>query len=297
MTKKKIKKKSIKKAPKKHKKTVSRKKQTLLAPLIVTVPHCGEKVPREAFWLKSTPKKTLLTDIDRFVDRLYAPAIRRLGVPHVFAKVHRYAADLNRYPTDVDQSAVRGALAPVGKFPTGFHWVTTTQGVRLINEPISEETHQKIVRLYHDGFHDRIAETVHQVKKKFPEGPIFHLDCHSMPSHGTDVHKDDGRARPDVVVSDYHGQSSSPAFRDLVIESLRREGFEVAHNWPYYGGRITQRYGQPAEGHHTIQIEFNRKLYMNEKNRQKLPTFGEMSRRLGRALESIVKGVSELKKR
>ena len=36
-------------------------------------------------------------------------------------------------------------------------------------------------------------------------------------------------------------------------------------NNPYAGGYCTAHYGKPARGVHAIQIEINRRLYMNEK--------------------------------
>ena len=44
------------------------------------------------------------------------------------------------------------------------------------------------------------------------------------------------------------------------------DGYSVEVNNPYAGGFITRNYGNPSLGVNTIQIEINRKLYMNEKN-------------------------------
>jgi N-formylglutamate amidohydrolase len=38
----------------------------------------------------------------------------------------------------------------------------------------------------------------------------------------------------------------------------------VETNNPYAGGFITRNYGNPSQGVHTIQIEINRKIYMDE---------------------------------
>jgi N-formylglutamate amidohydrolase len=38
----------------------------------------------------------------------------------------------------------------------------------------------------------------------------------------------------------------------------------VEVNNPYAGGFITRNYGNPSKGVHTIQIEINRKIYMDE---------------------------------
>ena len=257
-------------------------------PLFITIPHAGESIPEEASWLKAASTELLLTDVDRFVDQLYAPALSEFKIPNVIAHVHRYAADLNRFPEDVDADSVEGSANASGKFTNGFHWVNTTTGKTLMTAPISQALHNEIVEKYHDSFHSTVAHVIEKMKAQFPKQPIYHLDCHSMPSQGTGSHQDSGKARAEVVVSDFHGKSSQPEFKDKVIGAFEAEGFQVAYNWPYFGGRITQRYGRPENGHHTIQIELNRSLYMNEVSKSKLAHFGELQTRLKKVVTRIL---------
>lgn len=257
-------------------------------PLIITIPHSGETVPPEAGWLNSASEQLLLTDVDRFVDKLYEKAVTELSIPALITKVHRYAADLNRYPTDVDQDSVIGAKEPSGAYTKGFHWVESTLGERIMHAPIEQDTHDAIVAKYHDSFHEEFAARLSELKDKFPGRAIYHLDCHSMPSVGTGAHDDNGQKRAEVVISDFEGKSSSTQFKDLVTEAFEAQGFETAYNWPYKGGRITQRYGKPAQNHHTIQIELNRALYMNEQTKEKLPGFQQVADRLHSALARIL---------
>lgn len=256
-------------------------------PLLLTAPHSGERIPPEAAWLEPIPQLTLLTDVDRFVDQLYSDAACRLHLPFLTTTIHRYAADLNRYPDDIDQDSVQGVPAASGIFPTGFHWVKTTQGEALLTQPISQALHQEITRRYHDAFHQRVAELIAQIRVQTNSPVVYHLDCHSMPSQGTKAHRDQGQGRAEVVISDSEGKSASRFFRDAVVSAFQKESFQTALNWPYVGGRITQRYGKPNQGHHTIQIELNRKLYMNEKTKEKLPSFSETCLRLEKVIARI----------
>jgi N-formylglutamate amidohydrolase len=108
-----------------------------------------------------------------------------------------------------------------------------------------------------------------------------------MPSSGTAAHADSGAQRADVVLSDFEGKSSRPDFLDCLKQSFESEGLRVSINWPYKGGRITQRYGNPARHHHTVQIELNRALYMNEGTRAALsPEFSELQLTLTRMIEA-----------
>ncbi len=47
---------------------------------------------------------------------------------------------------------------------------------------------------------------------------------------------------------------------------FNKNGLIVEKNDPYAGGFITRNYGDPSFNIHSIQIEINRKLYMDEKN-------------------------------
>ena len=258
--------------------------------LFVTIPHSGEEVAPEAPWLENLPEVVLMRDVDRYVDQLYEPALRALSLPWVKTKWHRYLVDLNRLPTDIDTDSVIGAPHPAGTYPRGLHWSITTLKEKLMPQPIAMELHQKIVQKYYEPFH---AE-VRALQKKLQMasvGPtvLYHIDAHSMPSMGTSEHRDPGERRKDIVVSDCSGKSCSPEFSKLVAESYQNAGFSVAVNWPYAGGRVTEIYGKPNEGHHSIQVELNRALYMNEETKQKLTdgSFAQVQERILKALTRV----------
>lgn len=204
-----------------------------------------------------------MCDVDRYVDVLYEPALGQLQIPFIKTEWHRYAADMNRVPEDVDMTSVIGNKNPAGMHNRGFHWVVTTLNTQLMPEPVSVETHEKLVKLIYEPFHQNVRdhyEKFHQQGAK----DIFHLDCHSMPSVGTKMHKDPGEYRADIVISDCKGLSSKPQYVDLVLAAYCRAGFKVRMNWPYFGGRVSEQYGEPHKGHHAVQVEMNRALYMDE---------------------------------
>ena len=95
-----------------------------------------------------------------------------------------------------------------------------------------------------------------------------------MPSIG--VSRDEPR-RPDVVIGDRYGTSCSPLVPDRVEETMSRLGYSVGRNKPYAGGFITEHYGNPASGLHTIQLELNRAVYMDERRRERGPRFARVA--------------------
>lgn len=232
-------------------------------PFFVTIPHSGEQIPESADWLKGLDEVTLMGDVDRFVDQLYQTHLRQLKIPFIKTQWHRYAADLNRLDTDVDCEAVMGNPNPAGQFPRGFHWVYNTHNEKILKAPLSLDVHNSLVKQVYEPFHKSIRDFYNRFEKLGFKN-IFHCDLHSMPSVGTTQHRDPGERRADVVISDSKGKSCRKEFVDLVIACFEKENFKVKYNWPYFGGRLTEQYGQPEKGHHVVQIELNRSLYMNE---------------------------------
>jgi N-formylglutamate deformylase len=116
-----------------------------------------------------------------------------------------------------------------------------------------------------------------------------------MPGQGTGQHRDPGERRADIVVSDCLGKSADRTSVDLVILSFVRAGFKVGYNWPYMGGRLSEVYGKPDQGHHTVQIEINRSLYMSEVTKQWRPELAPLlEKKLESAISAIVSGLDQL---
>lgn len=258
-----------------------------MKPFFISIPHAGENVPPETPWLKDLPEPVLMCDVDRYVDRLYQPVIESLKLPFVKTEWHRYAADLNRLPDDVDADSVIGHKNPSGTFPLGLHWVKTTTGIPLMKEPISDDLHRELIQKYFEPFHERVRAEYARFKSAGHQ-KVYQLDAHSMPSKGTAAHRDPGTERPQIVVSDCDGTSCESRYKDLVIAAYEQAGFQVSYNWPYKGGRVTQTYGKPQEGQHAIQVELNRSLYQNEiTKRPKDAIFFDTQKRLENAVRYI----------
>lgn len=264
--------------------------------LFVSIPHAGEIIPAQVQWLKGLPEPILMRDVDRYVDQLYKPVISALKIPNVVADCHRYVIDLNRTPAEYDADAVLGAPWPAGTHPKGLHWSVTTFGEKLIPQPMSMDVHQQLVTHFYEPFHKQVRDTATRLKKQ--NGvlyDVFHIDLHSMPSQGTGLHNDPGQTRADIVVSDFHGKSSRKDFVDLIMDAYKKAGFSVAYNWPYFGGGITQLYGKPDNHHHTVQVELNRSLYMDENSKAKLAGGFEVTQaRLSMAMEIIAEGLRDI---
>jgi N-formylglutamate amidohydrolase len=74
----------------------------------------------------------------------------------------------------------------------------------------------------------------------------------------------EGSVRPDFVLGDRDGTTCDPAFTAFVQATLEDMGYDARVNDPYKGVELVRAYSDPARGRHSLQIEVNRKLYMDE---------------------------------
>ena len=75
------------------------------------------------------------------------------------------------------------------------------------------------------------------------------------------------------MIGDRYGTSCVPAVSETIDATLRELGYAVSRNKPYAGGFITEHYGNPSAGLHSVQVEINRALYMDERRYERGPGF------------------------
>jgi N-formylglutamate deformylase len=61
-----------------------------------------------------------------------------------------------------------------------------------------------------------------------------------------------------------------------VRDVLRELGYQVAINEPYQGAELLRRFSSPQAGRHSLQIEVNRRLYMDETTRARNGFFAKL---------------------
>src|SRR5258706_15039423 len=96
-----------------------------------------------------------------------------------------------------------------------------------------------------------------------------------------------GKPRADFVLGDRDGTTCEPAFTALVAQSLRGMGYEVKINDPYKGVELVRAFSDPASQRHSLQIEVNRRLYMDERTREKSAGFDKLKRDIDAMLRIV----------
>lgn len=80
----------------------------------------------------------------------------------------------------------------------------------------------------------------------------------------------------DFVLGDRDGTSCDAAFTRALKKQIESLGYSVSINDPFKGVELINRYSNPLRGYHSIQIEINKSLYMNEETGEKIATFDKL---------------------
>jgi N-formylglutamate amidohydrolase len=252
-------------------------------PLVLDSPHSGHVFPADFDYACS--EKDILSTEDTFVHELFESAPSR-GAPLLCAEFPRAYLDLNRRADDIDPDLYEGdwpdnpALItpdPSNRSLAGIGLVRRLirPGLPVYNAPLTPEAIQARIDTYYRPYHEKLAALIDTAHAAY--GQVWHINCHSMPSRAADLSAADTRVDPsgpaDFVLGDRDATTCDPAFTRAVRAFLEKRGYSVAINNPYKGVELVRRYSAPAAGRHSLQIEINKGLYMDETTQQKIKRF------------------------
>jgi N-formylglutamate deformylase len=254
-------------------------------PVVYDSPHSGRHYPRD--FETTVPRTDLRRAEDAYVDELLDGALA-YGVAVLDATFPRSYIDLNRASTDIDPQLLTEPwptpLAPTEKSARGLGLIRrlVVPGVEINARRLSPKEVQARIDKVFTPYHVALDDLIESTRAKF--GMVWHINWHSMKSRGNAMTPDgDVLRRVDAIVSDVDGRTASPEVTRFVAYTLRGLGMRVAVNDPYKGGNIVRRVGAPARCVHSIQVELNRALYLDEQTVTKTTGFVA----LGRVIEVV----------
>jgi len=120
-------------------------------------------------------------------------------------------------------------------------------------------------------------------------GAVWHINCHSMgPNTSLSIEGVDGRPRADIVLGDRDGTTCAPEFTAFVRDTLAGHGYSVQVNDPFKGVALVQAWSDPARGRHSLQLEVNKRLYMDPASLRKHAGFEVLQRHLMALLDGLL---------
>ena len=225
-------------------------------PVLLSVPHSGRDYPD---WLVAMAvagvRRWSRSKIRWSIASSGGPWPR--GVGAVIAQAPRAAVDCNRAEDEIDPAVIEGrrrerltarARGGLGIVPArtpahGFLWRRAITGRQL--EDRLDQAH----RPYHRAIEEQLGLLIDRF------GCAILLDCHSMPPPPAGI--------PPIVFGDCHGRTADPWVGREAIRIAGDVGFAAGLNDPFAGGHIIDRHSAPARGVHALQIEIDRRAYLD----------------------------------
>jgi N-formylglutamate amidohydrolase len=258
--------------------------------LVLDSPHSGREFAPD--FDAAVSEFDLRDAEDCYVDELYLPATE-LGVPLLAARFARTYLDANRHRGDIDLALIEGGhwpheYAPSAKARLGkaLIWRTLDDGRPIYSRKLRVAEVLGRIERCHAPYHAALRTLLHRAHARF--GVVYHVNCHSMPAvGGAQSEGGAGTARADFVLGDRDGASCAPAFTEFVRATLAAMGYQVKVNDPYKGVELVRAYADPARGRHSLQIEINKRLYMDEATRHKHEGFASLQKNLATLTAAI----------
>ena len=261
-----------------------------LRPVVLDSPHSGRRFPADFGAIVG--EFDLRDGEDSFIDELYRPAAER-GIPLLAAQFPRTYLDANRHAGDIDLELLDGGQWPHAHVPSGkahigkaLLWRTLDDGRPIYDRRLAVAEVQARIERYHRPYHATLRALLDAAHAAC--GVVVHLNCHSMNAVGGAMGEGGaGVARADIVLGDRDGSSCDPLLTDFVRETLAGHGYEVKINDPFKGVELVRAYADPASGRHSLQIEVNKRLYMDEATRRRHAGFAPLQAHLMQLLDAL----------
>jgi len=258
-------------------------------PIVLDSPHSGRHMPAD--FGAAVTAEALREGEDCFIDALWAPAAER-GIPLLAAQFPRTYLDANRHADDIDGELLAepwpGPVKASGKGAIGkaLVWRTLDADRPIYDRRLSVAEVQARIDRCHRPYHAALQQLMDAAHAA--HGAVYHVNCHSM---GPDTHVliegYGGQPRADFVLGDRDGSTCDPAFTALVREVLTGFGYRVAVNDPFKGVELVRAYSAPAAGRHSLQLEINKRLYMDVATLQPTEGFQQVQAHLMALLDAV----------
>lgn len=224
-------------------------------PIILSVPHSGRAYPDWLLRLSRRGRSGLRPLEDPLVDRLVWRA-QALGIACVIAEAPRAAIDCNRGEDELDPVVISlppGAGHDGWRVRAGLGLIPgRLAGGELWRRRIGPTELAARLESAWRPYHHLLAEQIELLGQR--HGEVLLLDCHSMPWRA-------GQA--ELVIGDRHGSTSATELTELCRETAEAAAFRTACNDPYAGGHIVAAHGNPKRGVHALQLELDRRCYLD----------------------------------
>jgi N-formylglutamate deformylase len=259
------------------------------APVLVDVSRSGREYPHD--FRSPLPLTEVHDNVSMYVEELCSGA-SGLGATLLYACFPNTYIDTNRSAADIDESLIEGKWpGPITQSDftergLGLLKRLSRYGTQMQERKFTVAEVEHRLRTYHEPYHQELARVLAGFRQTF--GVAWQLSFHCMSAIGAPTHADPGQQRADFNIGDIHGTTCTPEFLNFVAETLRGLGHSVSINFPYYGGELTRRHSDPANGVNSIFIEINKRMFIDTKTFKKTDGFARTKVSVGVLLRKVV---------
>jgi len=230
-------------------------------PILITVPHGGDKIPIELNSRTYLKQKDIFEDGDALTREIYN--LKNESAAYIDTSIARAFIDLNRAPSDRPPSNSDGVVKTVTTMNIPVYKAGDFPDNNLI---------QRLLRKYYNPFHLQVDELQNTHKIKLA------LDCHSMLAKSPPISRNPGQERPLICLSNRGDKNGNQVQKNKTItcppgwmrflkkcfcQAFQFNEDDVKINDPFQGGFIIQSHYNGTVP--WIQLEINRKLYLSPK--------------------------------
>ena len=264
-------------------------------PIVVDVSRSGREYPPD--FRSPLPLTEVHDNVSMYVEDLCAAA-PSLGATLLFASFPNTYVDTNRSAADIDESLIEG------KWPGPITQSDFTQrglglikrlsryGTNMQERKLTVAEVQERLATYHEPYHQELSRLLKAFQAKHKAA--WQLSFHCMSAIGAPTHADPGQPRADFNIGDVHGKTCTPEFLELVTSTFKALGHTVSVNFPYYGGELTKRHSDPANGINSVFIEINKKMFIDTKTFRKTEGFAATKASIDAFLKKIAEHAKEV---
>ena len=267
--------------------------KTLMSSVVVASPHSGRQYDSDFLNDTILDDHAIRSSEDAYVDLLidYVPD---LGAPLLTASAPRAFLDLNRSQQELDPALIKGVRrqSQNPRIASGLGIIprVVANGRSIYRGKLPRAEANRRISLYWEPYHAALKNLLDRAHGEF--GRSILLDMHSMP-HEAAMQSGTLRPIPQIVIGDRFGASADKIIVDKIEALFVAQGFRVARNAPFAGAFMTQNYGRPYLGHHVVQIEIDRSLYLNEEAISLSKEYEAVKQRLKAVLSELIAFGSE----
>jgi N-formylglutamate deformylase len=258
-------------------------------PVVYDSPHSGTFYPAD--FNAAVAAATLRMAEDTHVEKLYAAAPAH-GATLIAAHFPRSYIDCNRSLLDIDDALLAAKWpGPINvskktEKGIGLVWRKLDTGEDIYTRKLTVAEVQARITHCYAPYHKAVRDAINAAHKHY--GAVWHINCHSMPAvSGLVAEEGPGKPRAEFVLGDRDGTTCAPEFTAFIAATLRGFGYDVKINDPYKGVELVRAYSEPASHKHSLQIEVNRKLYMDEKSREPNANFATLQADITRLIAAV----------